>query len=276
MQFGFYLLVIAAILLVGSDVVTASIDVDTTVSKTSSNLLTSGDAVSAGRFLRTSEIADAANEDEDEESDDEERYLPSIVTEKAAGAAAKLTRSKSLSSEKAALQKLKRSKSAKLLNTKLTLEQVEHKFRKSQDRSLFSHFKIMDKQNQNPDQMFKFYRLDKSLAGTTVADTTTLQRVTKGNDEILGQYITCPHGGFSASPGVERNGIVDCDGWGVRNQSGVRKRILNSRLESSSASPRLRSERQHSAVRGEADAANLTERRKAIRLSSRSVTRRVR
>ncbi|KAE8909838.1 hypothetical protein PF010_g24584 [Phytophthora fragariae] len=91
------------------------------------------------------------------------------------------------------------------------------------------------------------------------------------------QYPTCsPHGGFSASPGVERNGIVDCDGWGVRNQSGVRKRILNSRLESSSASPRLRSERQHSAVRGEADAANLTERRKAIRLSSRSVTRRVR
>ncbi|KAE9280269.1 hypothetical protein PF001_g24316 [Phytophthora fragariae] len=63
------------------------------------------------------------------------------------------------------------------------------------------------------------------------------------------QYPTCsPHGGFSASPGVERNGIVDCDGWGVRNQSGVRKRILNSRLESSSASPRLRSERQHSAA----------------------------
>ncbi|KAE9295668.1 hypothetical protein PF008_g24203 [Phytophthora fragariae] len=190
MQFGFYLLVIAAILLVGSDVVTASIDVDTTVSKTSSNLLTSGDAVSAGRFLRTSEIADAANEDEDEESDDEERYLPSIVTEKAAGAAAKLTRSKSLSSEKAALQKLKRSKSAKLLNTKLTLEQVKHKFMKSQDRSLFSHFKIMDKQNKNPDQMFKFYGLDNRLAGTTVADTTTLQRVTNGNDEILGQYIS--------------------------------------------------------------------------------------
>ncbi|KAE8909667.1 hypothetical protein PF005_g20049 [Phytophthora fragariae] len=61
MQFGFFLLVAAAVLLVGSDIVSASIDADTRLSKTSSNILTSADAVSVhgkvGRFLRTSLVS---------------------------------------------------------------------------------------------------------------------------------------------------------------------------------------------------------------------------
>ncbi|KAE8910157.1 hypothetical protein PF003_g6495 [Phytophthora fragariae] len=45
MQFGVCLLVTAAAFLVGSDIVSASIAVDTTLSNSSSNLLTSADVV---------------------------------------------------------------------------------------------------------------------------------------------------------------------------------------------------------------------------------------
>ncbi|EGZ22874.1 hypothetical protein PHYSODRAFT_284665 [Phytophthora sojae] len=163
MQFVFVLLLLAAsILLASSDVVSASVNKDVTLSKsTRSDLVHSANAGSV-RLLR--------REDQNDESEDGERGLSRAVAEKAANAASKLTKSKSFLSEKAAVQKFARSKSFSDLKRNLNYEQLGNEIKTGYKSSLLVNFKVWNKQKRDPDEMFRFFNLDHRLAGATKAD----------------------------------------------------------------------------------------------------------
>ncbi|KAJ8542617.1 hypothetical protein ON010_g12195 [Phytophthora cinnamomi] len=154
MQFSFYLLVVAAILLVSSAVASASIDADAMVSKTT-----------------TSGLHD--------EWEDGERGLPSVLSEKATSTAAKLTRSKSLQAEKAAVQKLTRSKSLSSVKGNIDLMSL-------QKSALNRDYATMDKMKKTPDDVIEFFNLDRGVLAT--GDKHQLRAAAKGDMSKLGEY----------------------------------------------------------------------------------------
>ncbi|EGZ22865.1 hypothetical protein PHYSODRAFT_284663 [Phytophthora sojae] len=179
MQFGFFLLVAAAVHLVCSDVVSASIDKEAALSK---SFVDSADAVSvSGSFLRTSELPDTDSDDQANESDDEERGVSGVLTEKAAGTAAKLTRSKSLESEKAVVQKLTRSKSLSDLKAAGGLDDV----RGVMKTSLNKDYLRIDNMKKTPDDIVSFFGLDTKLLAK--ADRQQLRAAANGDKDKLGQ-----------------------------------------------------------------------------------------
>ncbi|EGZ22872.1 hypothetical protein PHYSODRAFT_284664 [Phytophthora sojae] len=209
MQFGFFLLLIAAAVLTSCEVASASADVAATLSKTTSSYLFADAPDAAGkgsRFLRSDVAEDAKRNNqlgEEERANAFTEYLKTIMA-KLLGNPKKadltrtfpsppkadvLQRSKSFSGRNAEVQKLTRSKSLSSLKSNPNLEQAADEVLLAAATNVVKHFDTFIGRRQDPDAMFRHFKLDPRVARAGTVSDDTLLDAAKGNPEVLGQYV---------------------------------------------------------------------------------------
>ncbi|KAG6622856.1 uncharacterized protein IUM83_09214 [Phytophthora cinnamomi] len=68
------------------------------------------------------------------------------------------------------------------------LEQVGALVKKGEKAFLTRDFAIMNKQQKDPDDMFRFFNLNHKFARATEADKSSLRQATEGNDKLFSLY----------------------------------------------------------------------------------------